>query len=95
MRRASRTSAGPVGIVSTITDVGEQAESASAAVGEHRLSGGAVGGESGGDEPAAPSPALDGGKIFFLVVNALCMLTIRKKIPENLRVTSIWPASRC
>ena len=30
-----------------------------------------------------PLPALDGGKIFFLVVNALCMLTIRKKIPEK------------
>ena len=30
-----------------------------------------------------PLPALDGGKIFFLVVNALCMLTIRKKIPAK------------
>ena len=30
-----------------------------------------------------PLPALDGGKIFFLVVNAVCMLTIRKKIPEK------------
>ena len=28
-------------------------------------------------------PALDGGKIFFLVVNALCMLTIRKQIPAK------------
>ena len=25
----------------------------------------------------------DGGKIFFLVVNALCMLTIRKQIPAK------------
>ena len=48
---------GPVGIVSTITDVGEQAESTSAAVENHRLSGGAGGGESGGDEPAAPAGA--------------------------------------
>ena len=30
-----------------------------------------------------PLPALDGGKIFFLVVNVLCMLTIRRKIPEK------------
>ena len=30
-----------------------------------------------------PLPALDGGKIFFLVVNALCMLTIRKQIPAK------------
>ena len=30
-----------------------------------------------------PLPALDGGKIFFLVINALCMLVIRKRIPQK------------
>ena len=30
-----------------------------------------------------PLPALDGGKIFFLVINALCMLVIKKRIPQK------------
>ena len=30
-----------------------------------------------------PLPALDGGKIFFLLINALCMLVFRKKIPQK------------
>jgi regulator of sigma E protease len=30
-----------------------------------------------------PLPALDGGKIFFLIINALCMLLFKKQIPEK------------
>ena len=30
-----------------------------------------------------PVYPLDGGKIFFLVINALCMLVIRKRIPQK------------
>ena len=30
-----------------------------------------------------PLPALDGGKIFFLVINALCMLLVHKRIPQK------------
>ena len=73
---------GPVGIVSTITDVGEQAESASAAV-ENIAYLAALLAVNLAVMNLLPLPALDGGKIFFLVVNALCMLTIRKKIPEK------------
>ena len=73
---------GPVGIVSTITDVGEQAESASAAV-ENIAYLAALVAVNLAVMNLLPLPALDGGKIFFLVVNALCMLTIRKKIPAK------------
>ena len=73
---------GPGGIVSTITDVGEQAESASAAV-ENIAYLAALVAVNLAVMNLLPLPALDGGKIFFLVVNALCMLTIRKKIPAK------------
>ena len=73
---------GPVGIVSTITDVGEQAESTSAAV-ENIAYLAALVAVNLAVMNLLPLPALDGGKIFFLVVNALCMLTIRKKIPAK------------
>ena len=73
---------GPVGSVSTITDVGEQAESAAAAV-ENIAYLAALVAVNLAVMNLLPLPALDGGKIFFLVVNALCMLTIRKKIPAK------------
>lgn len=73
---------GPVGIVSTITDVGEQSDSALAAV-ENIAYFAALIAVNLAVMNLLPLPALDGGKIFFLVVNAVCMLTIRKKIPEK------------
>lgn len=73
---------GPVGIVSTITDVGEQSDSTLAAV-ENIAYFAALIAVNLAVMNLLPLPALDGGKIFFLVVNAVCMLTIRKKIPEK------------
>ena len=73
---------GPVGIVSTMTQVGEQAGSVRAAV-ENIAYLAALIAVNLAVMNLLPLPALDGGKIFFLVVNALCMLTIRKKIPEK------------
>ena len=71
---------GPVGIVSTITDVGEQAESASAAV-ENIAYLAALLAVNLAVMNLLPLPALDGGKIFFLVVNAVSMAVIKKQIP--------------
>ena len=68
--------------VSTITDVGEQSDSALAAV-ENIAYFAALIAVNLAVMNLLPLPALDGGKIFFLVVNAVCMLTIRKKIPEK------------
>ena len=73
---------GPVGIVSTMTQVGEQAATTRAAV-ENIAYLAALLAVNLAVMNLLPLPALDGGKIFFLVVNALCMLTIRKKIPEK------------
>jgi regulator of sigma E protease len=30
-----------------------------------------------------PLPALDGGRVFFLLVNGLCQLLLRRKIPAK------------
>ena len=73
---------GPVGIVSTITDVGEQAESASAAV-ENIAYLAALLAVNLAVMNLLPLPALDGGKIFFLVINAIGMLLFKKQIPAK------------
>ena len=73
---------GPVGIVSTMTQVGEQAATTRAAV-ENIAYLAALIAVNLAVMNLLPLPALDGGKIFFLVVNALCMLTIRKQIPAK------------
>ena len=31
-----------------------------------------------------PIPALDGGRVFFLLLNGLCGLVLRRRIPERL-----------
>ena len=73
---------GPVGIVSTITTVGEQSESAAAAAANIAYLAALIA-VNLAVMNLLPLPALDGGKIFFLVVNALCMLTIHKQIPAK------------
>ena len=73
---------GPVGIVSTITTVGEQSENARAAAANIAYLAALIA-VNLAVMNLLPLPALDGGKIFFLVVNALCMLTIRKQIPAK------------
>ena len=73
---------GPVGIVSTITQVGTASETNCRRGGEHPLL----------RRHAAvnlavmnmlPIPALDGGKIFFLIIDEIAMKLFRKKIPEK------------
>ena len=76
---------GPVGIVSTMTEVGASAEE----------SGGVLAAVWNLAYFAAllavnlsvmnllPIPALDGGRIFFLLVDAICLLLFRRKIPER------------
>ena len=76
---------GPVGIVSTMTEVGTAAEAA-----------GGVGAAIWNIAYFAallavnlsvmnllPIPALDGGRIAFLLVDAVCLLLFRRKIPEK------------
>ena len=73
---------GPVGIVSTITEVGTTAETTRdawfsvfyfAALLAVNLS----------VMNLLPIPALDGGRIFFLLVDAIAMLLFKKKVPEK------------
>ena len=71
---------GPVGIVSTMTQVGEQAATTRAAV-ENIAYLAALIAVNLAVMNLLPLPALDGGKIFFLVVNAVSMAVIKKQIP--------------
>ncbi len=73
---------GPVGIVSTITQVGEQSASFLEAL-ENIAYFGALIAVNLAVMNLLPIPALDGGKIFFLVINALCMLVARRQIPPK------------
>ena len=74
---------GPVGIVSTITEVGKEteAEAGFGAALESILYFAAMIAVNLAVMNLLPLPALDGGKIFFLLVNAVSMALIRKQIP--------------
>lgn len=73
---------GPVGIVSTMTEVGSQAEtSADAWFLIFRF--GALLAVNLAVMNLLPIPALDGGRIFFLLVDAVCMLIFKRTIPEK------------
>ena len=73
---------GPVGIVSTITQVGSASETFAAAV-ENILYFGAMLAVNLAVMNMLPIPALDGGKIFFLIIDEIAMKLFRKKIPEK------------
>ena len=73
---------GPVGIVSTITEVGQQSGSTRAAL-ENTAYFGALIAVNIAVMNLLPLPALDGGKIFFLVVNAVAMALFRRQIPAK------------
>ena len=73
---------GPVGIVSTMTEVGEQAESARDAWGQIFYFA-ALLAVNLAVMNLLPIPALDGGRIFFLFVDAMCLLLFKKKVPEK------------
>ena len=73
---------GPVGIVSTMTQVGEQAATTRAAV-ENIAYLAALIAVNRAVMNLLPLPALDGGKIFFLVINAVSMQLFKKQIPAK------------
>ena len=77
-----RDLSGPVGIVSTMTEVGEASESFGAAV-ENIVYLAALITVNLAVMNLLPLPALDGGKILFLVVNAISMALIKKQIPAK------------
>ena len=73
---------GSVGIVSTMTQVGEQAATTRAAV-ENIAYLAALIAVNLAVMNLLPLPALDGGKIFFLVINAVSMQLFKKQIPAK------------
>ena len=73
---------GPVGIVSTMTQVGEQAATTRAAV-ENIAYLAALIAVNLAVMNLLPLPALDGGKIFFLVINAVSMQLFKKQRPAK------------
>ena len=73
---------GPVGIVSAITEVGNDAPSAGVAWFRIFYFAALVA-VNLAVMNLLPIPALDGGRIFFLVVDAVCLLLFKRKIPER------------
>lgn len=73
---------GPVGIVSTITEVGQESETVGLALGNIAYLGGLIA-VNLAVMNLLPLPALDGGRIFFLVLNALAMVLFRRQIPAK------------
>lgn len=76
---------GPVGIVSTMTEVGEAAQEAGgmAAAVQNIAYFAALLAVNLAVMNLLPIPALDGGRIFFLLVDAVCLLLFKKKVPEK------------
>lgn len=70
---------GPIGIVDTIAQVGSQSATATIAL-KNILYFGALIAVNLAVMNLLPLPALDGGRVFFLLVNALWQLLFRKKI---------------
>ena len=76
---------GPVGIVSTISEMGQEteAEAGLAAALENVFFFGALIAVNLAVMNLLPLPALDGGKILILIVNAVAMLLVKRKIPQK------------
>lgn len=73
---------GPVGIVSTMTQMGEESKSVREAF-ENILYFGAMIAVNLAVMNMLPVPALDGGHIFFLVLDTVSLKVFRKKIPAR------------
>ena len=73
---------GPVGIVSTMTEMGQASETVRDAL-ENILYFGALIAVNLSVMNMLPIPALDGGRIFFLVIDAVSLALFRRKIPEK------------
>lgn len=76
---------GPVGIVSTITQVGEEAQESGGLLTALRsvLYFGALLAVNLAVMNLLPIPALDGGRIFFLLVDAAALLLFKRTVPEK------------
>lgn len=74
--------AGPIGIVDTITQVGEQAQSVRVAL-ENILYIGALIAVNLAVMNLLPLPALDGGRVFFLLIGVLWTGLTRRRIPAK------------
>lgn len=73
---------GPVGIVSIITEVGTASESAASAARDIAYFAALIA-INLAVMNMLPIPALDGGRIFFLLVDAAALLLFRRKEPEK------------
>ncbi len=73
---------GPVGIVSTITEVGSQAETKQDAWFQIFFFAALIA-VNLAVMNLLPIPALDGGRVFFLLIDTIAMLLFKKKIPEK------------
>ena len=77
-----RDLSGPVGIVSTMTEVGQSSANVAAAI-ENIAYLAALIAVNLAVMNLLPLPALDGGKIFFLVINAIGLALFKKQIPAK------------
>ena len=79
---------GPVGIVSAISEMGQETEAAEGfgAALESILFFAALIAVNLAVMNLLPLPALDGGKVLILVVNAIALALFKKKIPQKLEV---------
>ena len=77
-----RDLSGPVGIVSTMTEVGEAAETVGAAISDIAYLAALIA-VNLAVMNLLPLPALDGGRIFFLLVDAVSMALFKRKVPEK------------
>ena len=73
---------GPVGIVNTITEVGQQSETVRDAIDNIAYLAALIA-VNLSVMNLLPLPALDGGKIFFLVINQVSLLLFKKQIPAK------------
>lgn len=73
---------GPVGIISTMTEVGEAAATTQGAF-ENIFYFGAMLAINLAVMNMLPFPALDGGRILFLLVDTVSMMLFKKKVPER------------
>ena len=74
-----------MGIVSTMTQVGSEAETASDAWSQI-IYFAALLAVNLAVMNLLPFPALDGGRVFFLLVDAVAMLLVGKKVPERYQI---------
>lgn len=73
---------GPVGIVSAISQVGEESKSVQDAV-ENILYFAAMLAVNLSIMNLLPIPALDGGKILFLILDTIALKLFKRRIPER------------